>query len=115
MKRDMNLIRLLLLQLDGDKSERDLSAYSEDQQKYNIAKLIEAGFIRGEVVRDERDQIAAAAATELTWAGHEFLDAARNEATWKKTLDFIASKGLVVTVELLKQLLLNFTKSQLGI
>ncbi len=32
MRRDMNLIRLLLLELEGEEPRPDLSAYTQEQQ-----------------------------------------------------------------------------------
>jgi hypothetical protein len=31
--------------------------------------------------------------TELTWDGHEFLEAAQNEKAWNKAKTFVAQKG----------------------
>ena len=38
----------------------------------------------------------------LTWEGHEFLDAARDESIWEKALGKLNKKGLPITLELLK-------------
>lgn len=47
MKRDMDLIRLKLMQVEGEEPAPDLSAYTEEQQVYHMALLIEAGLVDG--------------------------------------------------------------------
>ena len=42
MKRDMNLIRVLLLETEGEEPKPDLSDYTEEQRVYHSALLIEA-------------------------------------------------------------------------
>jgi len=46
MKRDMDLIRLLLFQVEGEK-ELDLSDYSDEQKLYHQRLLLEAGLVHG--------------------------------------------------------------------
>lgn len=43
MKRDMELIRLLLLEVEGEEPKPDLSAYSSETQAYHLALLVDAG------------------------------------------------------------------------
>jgi hypothetical protein len=38
----------------------------------------------------------------LTWAGHEFLDAAKNETVWRSAKAFVVEKTGTLTMELLK-------------
>jgi len=47
MRRDMNLIRQLLLLYEGEEPKPDLSQFSEDQQVYHSALLIEAKPVDG--------------------------------------------------------------------
>lgn len=44
MRRDMDLVRLLLLQVEGEEAP-DLSAYTNEQQIYHKALLIDAGLV----------------------------------------------------------------------
>jgi hypothetical protein len=56
MKRDMNLIRLFLLETEGEDPKPDLSAYTEDQRVYHSALLIEAELVHGEILLDGSGQ-----------------------------------------------------------
>jgi hypothetical protein len=113
MKRDMNLIRLLLLEIEGEKP--DLSAYTEDQRLYHSALLIEAGLVHGETVLDGSGQPVGTNISRPTWAGHEFLDAARNDTIWHKAEQHIKKSGVDVSLSVLKEVLNHLLKQSLGL
>jgi acetylornithine/succinyldiaminopimelate/putrescine aminotransferase len=52
-------------------------------------------------------------ARRLTWSGHEFLDAARNDTNWQKISKKIRGEGLTIGFELLKTVLVETAKDQL--
>lgn len=112
MKRDMDLIRALLLKYEGEE-DVDLSKYSEEQQVYHAALLVEAKLVKGEEHPGWDGETCNVLVERLTWEGHEFLDAARNETIWKKVKDKISSKGVDVGLSLLTALLISFTKDKL--
>jgi len=41
-------------------------------------------------------------AKRLTWAGHEFIEAARNDTVWQKTKTVVREKTGALTLEMLK-------------
>lgn len=47
-------------------------------------------------------------------AGHDFLDAARNEKIWKKAMKTVGEKGGTVTLGVLTQLLSTLVKHEFG-
>src|SRR5579859_276212 len=102
MKRDMELIRLQLMEVEGEDPKPDLSKYTEDQRVYHMTLLIEAGLVDGSVINNSEGYPAGTAAIRLTWDGHEFLDASRTDTVWKKALTQIKSKGISVSFEVLK-------------
>jgi hypothetical protein len=90
MKRDMELIRLLLLQLESGALELPkLEGYSQEEITYNAALAIEAGLINGQILVNPTDgrRDMMVSIDRLTWAGHDFLDAARDDTIWKKAKD----------------------------
>ena len=115
MKRDMNLIRLQLLETEGEDPKPDLSAYTEEQLVYHSALLIEAGLVHGEVVLDGNGQPVGTVTAPLTWAGHEFLDAARNDTIWHKASERIKKSGVDVTISLMKEILNQLLKQSLNL
>ena len=114
MKRDMNLIRLLLLETEGEEPKPDVSAFTEARLLYHSALLIEAGLVHGTIILDNGQPINTVT-LRLTWAGHEFIDAARNDTVWRKALERIKKSGVDVPLSLLKEILTQVLKQSLGL
>jgi len=53
--------------------------------------------------------------TSLTWAGHEFAEAARDDTRWKNAMGLVKDKGGSVTIGVLTQLLISLMKSTSGL
>lgn len=115
MNRDLDLIRLLLLLTDGDEPKLDFTPYTQAQWLYHSALLIEAKFVHGRTIENGDGEIATTIRSRLTWTGHEFLDAARNDKIWKKAGEKIKHSGVQVTVSLLEELLKQLLKESLGL
>jgi hypothetical protein len=113
MKRDMELIRLLLIQQEGE-TKPDLSGYTQEQIIYHGALLIEAELVHGNV-HESMNGLDGVFLDRLTWQGHEFLDAARNEVLWKKVRDASLKIGGGLTLPLAKALLAKYAKELLGL
>ncbi len=118
MKRDIDLIRTILIELEQKESPNDwfrpeIEGYSADVVSYHIKILSEAGYIeaRDLSTKDGFNWVA----TSLTWQGHEFLDAARNDTIWQKAKVTLGKKLSSISMEVLKSLLTNLTKQQLGL
>jgi DNA-binding transcriptional ArsR family regulator len=86
VKRDLDLVRRILLHLEeGEASPSSLGVFVEDGYDigaihYHLRLLHDAGLI-------EADEIVPGQwwPERMTWSGHEFLDAARNEDLWRET------------------------------
>jgi len=104
MKRDFDLVRQLLLELEGEEAV-DLSAYTKEQVNYHKALIKEAGFAEGIIhypSSRHTDIPDVAMLQRLTWEGHEFLDKARNDKTWNKAKTLIKEKGASLSLDALK-------------
>jgi hypothetical protein len=110
----MDLIRLLLLEIEGEEPKPDLSAYTEEQKIHHWALLIEAGLVHGEVLEGGDGEPRGAAVSRLTWTGHDFLAAARSDSIWKKVTDHVKKAGVQVPMSILEELLKQFLKQSLG-
>jgi hypothetical protein len=74
MKRDKELQKLLLLQVRDGQEPPQLSQYSEADQVYNSALLINDGLVEGKAIRGGSGEYVSTVMTALTSAGHDFLD-----------------------------------------
>ena len=93
MKRDMDLVRELLLKLEswptgrGDNviiqpSDPKLSeGHSVHEIDYHLDLLMEAGFITG----PRSQPMEGIMFRHLSWQGHDFLDSVRDPKIWAKT------------------------------
>jgi Hypothetical protein (DUF2513) len=122
MKRDMELIRHLMLEVESQDSDFQYASlqkmgYTEAQIDYHLQLLIEEGLIDGEVIplHGSPDISMTIVISKLSWKGHEFLDNARNESVWKETMKTVKEKGGSVAVGVLIQLLASEAKKHLGL
>ena len=91
MKRDFDLVRKLLAFFE-DKPNDDpievpqIDGYSEQEIKYHLVLMHEAGFLRCERVRSLTDpeRVIYVLPFELTWQGHEFLQSIKDDTVWRK-------------------------------
>lgn len=78
--------------------------------------LIDAGLVEGTVSYCLRRGCRAPDAFHvqgLTWAGHDFLDAARNDTVWHTAREKVLKSGVAWTFELLKETLKALARQQL--
>jgi hypothetical protein len=113
MKRDMDLIRQILLRVEEGERTVATEDYTEDQILYHCELAIEAGLLEGRVIRGAQGGVAAARIRKLTWAGHEFLDAARDQKIWNQAKRKVVEAGGSWTMEGLKLVLFEFVRRNL--
>lgn len=103
MKRDLDLVRMLLLHIETGEAPKGFDQYDEATVSGHAALVIEAGLAKGSVVRDYRGVATGAVLQNLTWEGHDFLDAARDDTLWKKAREKFLKPGASWTFDLLKE------------
>ena len=118
MKRDMDLVREVLLQVEK-RSYRDagkpvcLNGRSEEDISYQVKLMHQAGLI--EAIDASTRAGLNWLPMSLTWDGHEFLDAARDDTRWNRTKTLVAEKAGIVGFEILKQALVAMAKQAMGL
>lgn len=117
MKRHMELIRKIMLEIEkaeGDPAMfQEIPGYEERVIGHHQFLLLDAGLIRGHVF-DPADDIVMAQAICLSWKGHEFLDAARDDEIWNKAMQTAKDAGSSLTFAVLGQLLVQYLKDKIG-
>jgi len=97
MKRDMDLVRKMLLAIETDSSgfapKIEIPNYTQEQIGYHAVLLGEAGLAIVVNVTSAGSKSPEAMITRLTWTGHEFVDAARENQTWNQAKDMIGKVG----------------------
>ncbi|MHB8940947.1 MAG: DUF2513 domain-containing protein [Desulfobacteria bacterium] len=119
MKRDLELIRKMVLAIEDAPSgwapALKFEEYTDAQVGYHAYLLINAGLAKGQYLSTLGNLPPQGFISTLTWAGHEFADAARDETRWRKAMGVVQEKGGTVTIGVLTQLLVSFMKGALGL
>lgn len=115
MKRDMDLLRSILLKVEESDSPHGcqvrIPGYSYEQL-YAHAKLAEdAHLIEAKFSLDLRNFHVL----RLTFAGHEFLDEVRNDTRWEKAKALAIKNTGTVTLEGVKIALQLLIKQAFGV
>ena len=120
MKRDMELVRKILLATEAHDNpnvtfriENVLTEEAEDQLMYHAKILVEAGMLNARVSSSAGSLYVTI--NGLTWQGHEFLDAIRDETVWNQTKEVVKGKGGSLPFEVIKALAVDFAKSMVGL
>ena len=130
MKRDLDLIREILFAIEASGPgeaeqavDRLFEKFGKNEVLYHVALLREAGLVRV-VTDDENKPVNMAGMNDpvqevyfpqrLTWEGHEFVDAARDDTKWNKAKETLEKAG-AWTVDIAKALLVSYLKQEIGL
>jgi len=114
MKRDMELVRQILLTAESTRDAHAVEGYDREAAAYHVALLKEAGLIEALVAKDQHGHLNRFVVRSLTWAGHDFLDAARSDTVWRTAKEKILTPGVSWTFDLLKATLKALAAQQLA-
>lgn len=119
MRRDMDLIRLLLLKFEEEtggrrknlknykiESNLDIDGYTADQVHYHINLMHEGGLIKADKV------VASIIVHGLSIQGHDLVDSVRDEEIWRNTKDGAKKVG-GVSLRMIGELAEGFIKTQI--
>lgn len=119
MKRDMDVIRTLLLKVEArhrgmgtvtfDYADEDISIEGRHPTEIcgHLTLLVEAGFVRGRVTTSGEFMLDG-----VTWSGHDFIDSVRDEEVWRRTKEGVNLAG-GFTFDLMKGLARGFLKKKI--
>lgn len=120
MKRDMDLVRKILLHIEANQDGKinlDIPDYSRDEIYLHVQLMKEGGLVEASIVPnpDGREhRILACVVRKLTWEGHDFLDAARDDTLWEQAKKLYKEKAGGLVFDSLKECLLRLAKSSLA-
>jgi len=118
----MELVRKLLLALeeweppDGRMSNPEIEGYDEFTIDHHVHLVAEAGLVHAADKGGTMGSsfLGTAAATQLTWHGHEAIAVMRNDTVWSKTKERVAKAG-GASLPLWIELATALAKEQLGL
>lgn len=119
MKRDMDLVRKILLEIEkntGDEPLKEIlvDGYQKEEIAYQVYLLQQAGLVEAFLSYvNSQTKPKDYYIYKMTWAGHDFLDACRDEGRWKKAKQVVAKMGGDVSFDVLKSVLFQLMMSQI--
>lgn len=119
MKRDMDLVRQILLTVEnhdqGYAPESLLiDGYTEEQIGYHCYLLVQAGLAEGVVNTPLEAPSPSAILLNLTWQGHEFAASAQSPTIWSQAKDVMHKVG-DGSFQVWQGVLTDVVKSSLGV
>lgn len=122
MKRDLDLIRLVLLQMESADGSLELGQInradaSEASLLYHVELMEDQGLIHASILRDTNGEALDCTLKTITWTGQEYLDSVRDPRVWSRTKQALSAVGAVtlkVVEETAAMVSLALIKEQLG-
>ena len=107
MKRDMDLVRLILLKIEEEYVSTAIynlkvDTYDMATVAYHCKIMHEAGLISDYKAQSADGEIYSFCVSSLSWEGNDYLDKVRDNSIWKKTKDAITHKGLPLIIDTIK-------------
>lgn len=120
MKRDMELVRKILMACEEDEhaiiaGSFQFDEYDDETVGYHNYLLVQAGLVEGSQTTALGDSSPSAIIHCLTWKGHEFIEAARDEGRWAKAKKLIQEKAGSATFDVVFGVLTSMIKGAVGI
>ena len=116
MKRDMDLLRQLLLHIEeiADGLDSKIAGVEPHVVAEHLRLLMEASLIDVLIVPDGSEVLDHVEPTRPTWADHDFLDNIRDPEIWKQAKEgALAARGF--TFELLGDIAKGFIRKQVEV
>ena len=124
MKRDLNLFRTILLEIEQMPAGEDWvlnrdssNLYINDSEEKNILEhliLMQDARLITKAVTKGGDGFYELCPCNLTNQGHDFLDAVRSSSVWEKIKATVLDKGISYSIESIIFLAKKFAKEQLA-
>ena len=121
MKRDMDLVRAILMEVenvpdeDARRGVTSIDGYDSATFARHVQLMQEAGLVEAAVVRADGVGAIKVRVDRLTWKGHDFLDAIRNDTVWSKTKSAVAETVGSASFDVLKAVAASLAMKALGL
>ena len=122
MKRNLDLIRNILLTIEETEANNPLSVqsfvndeYDEHAISLHIKLLLDCGYIEASPFRYIGMQYDDFRILRITSSGYDYLDSVRNDTVWTKTKEKISEVGESVSLDLVKKIASSAILAMLGI
>jgi len=114
MKRDMDLVRSILLYVENQDinnkgySSITIDGHASSEILGHVRLMEEHGLLKDCLY----DLSGNTTVRTITWAGYDYLDKVRDDSIWKKTKETIVQKGLPLVFDTIKTISTAFLQPQ---
>ncbi len=106
---NIELVKLLLLDMEGQKPRPDLGGFPKPTQNYHWALLIEAGLVDGATIKSPDGSVNSVMLKKITSQGRSFLTAVKNDKNWQQVIEKTALEGDKISSARLKEIATTLT------
>lgn len=109
MTRDMDLIRAILISMEkqenssNQKWSSSFDGFTDEEVGFHCHLLDQAGLIKAADATSMGNSHPYAIPLSITWAGYDFLSAARDDTLWKKAKATVMKPAMSWTFDLVKE------------
>lgn len=108
MKRDMDLVRHILIETERTDGPLDISSlrtqeWDDNAIGYHMELMSHHGLLDCRVTRDLGGDVIGGTVDALTWDGADYLDAIRDRGVWAKTKQVVRESVGSTTMEVIRQ------------
>ncbi|MCU9839856.1 DUF2513 domain-containing protein [Ruegeria sp. WL0004] len=113
MKRDLDLIREILLEVEAKSDGRSM-VY--EYNNLSVEKRHHIDLLLGANLLNEVGAVRSSAKKKvhLSWEGHDYLGAIRDKGVWEQTKKAVSETGGSATLEIFKSLAVGFAKKKIS-
>jgi hypothetical protein len=120
MKRNMELVRAILLAMDAHEhgvapDGFTIAGYDDEVIGHHVWLMAQGQLVTAVVVTTQTDRSPVAKPITLTWAGHDFLDAVRHDTIWAQVKTQLKDRGISLPFTLLEALARKMLAAHIGL
>src|SRR5215203_241943 len=119
MKRDLDLVRQLLLQIEalpaGPPVQYRTSEIEDPVLLAHFELAIAAGLVNGKLARSQGARGDVISISGLTWEGHEWIEMVRSQSVWSETKATLLEGAGALTYELVKEVAVKILRQRAGL
>jgi uncharacterized protein DUF2513 len=120
MKRDLDLVRRILLALEASPhgfapATFTVPGYDQETIGHHVWLMHQGGLLTAEEVTAQHDPSPIALPEAITWRGHEFLDTTRSDRVWRTLKAALKDKAISLPFSLIEALALKIAKQLAGL
>jgi hypothetical protein len=119
MKRDLDLVRELMLKIEalpaGPTVQYRMDEVEDPVLLAHLEMLIAGGLVNGRISQTRGARGDVMSISGLTWEGHEWIETVRSPAVWDRTKTTLSEKGGALSFELAKAVATQILRARLGL